>query len=60
MMENPRPEEENIIKDIKILFRREKIEWLRDVKNTFEHEEEQEKYYKPVTISNFWSNDYIK
>ena len=26
--------------------------------NLFEHEEE-ENYYKPVRVSNFWSNNYI-
>ena len=30
---------------------------LRDIRNLFEHEEEN--YYKPVRISNFWSkNDF--
>ena len=28
---------------------------LRDIKNLFEHEEE-ENYYKPVRVNNFWSN----
>ena len=32
---------------------------LRDIKNLFEHEEE-ENYYKPVRVSNFWSNNYIE
>ena len=82
-MENPRCEEENIIKDIinlsrlrkeldytaikdiKNLFRLEKEAIkikdgiIRDIKNPFEHEEE-ENYYKPVTKSNFWSSNYIK
>ena len=30
---------------------------LRDTKNLFEHEE---KYYKPVRVSVFWSNNYIE
>ena len=84
MMEDPRPEEEKIIKDIRNLLRlkkelnyttikdkrnlvrREKetkeinCRILRDVKNLFEHEEEQEKYYKPVRVNNFWSNNYIE
>ena len=47
MMENPRSEEETLIKDIRNLFRRYRI--LRDIKKLFEHEEEQENYYKPVT-----------
>ena len=31
----------------------------RDVKNLFEHKEE-EHYYKPVRVSNFWSKNYIE
>ena len=78
MMEDPEPEEEKIIKDIRNLFRlknelnytavkdkrnlvrREKetkefnCRILRDVENLFEHEEEEEKYYKPVRVNNFW------
>ena len=56
MMENPRPEEEKIIKDIRNLFRIEKeikaIKYriLRDIKNIFEHEEEN--HYKPVRVNN--------
>ena len=30
---------------------------LRDIKNLFEHEDEN--YYKPVRVINFWSNNYI-
>ena len=33
---------------------------LRDIKNLFEHEEEVENYYKPVRVSNIWSNNYIE
>ena len=33
---------------------------LRDIKNHFEHEEEEENYYKPVIVSSFWSNNYIE
>ena len=64
-MENPRPEEEKIIKDIRNLFRQEKEtktiknRILTDVKNLFEDEEE-ENFYKPVTVRNFWSNNYIE
>ena len=64
-MENLRPEEEKIIKDIRNLFRQEKEteaikdRILRDIKNLFEHEEE-ENYYKPVTESNFWNNNFIE
>ena len=31
---------------------------LRNIRNVFEHEEEN--YYKPVRVSIFWSNNYIK
>ena len=30
---------------------------IRDIRNLFEHEKE-EKYYKPVRVGNFWSNNY--
>ena len=33
---------------------------LRNIKNLFEHEKEEENYYKPVRVSNFWSNSYIE
>ena len=82
-MDNPRPEEEKIIKyisnlfrlkkqlnhtaieDIRNLFRREKEtkeikdRILRDIKNFSEHEEE-ENYYKPVRVNNFWSHNYTE
>ena len=64
MMENSRPEEEKIIKDIRNLFRIEKEtktvkgRILRDIKNLFEYEEEN--YYKPVGVNNFGSNNYIE
>ena len=63
-MENLRPEEENIIKDIRNLFRLEKEtkaikdRILIDITNLFEHENEN--YYKPVRLNNFWSNNYIE
>ena len=28
--------------------------------NIFEYEKEEETYYKPVRVNNFWSNNYIK
>ena len=31
---------------------------IRDIRNHFEHEEED--YYKPVRVGNFWSNKYIE
>ena len=33
---------------------------LADIKNLFEHDKEEANYYKPVTVSNFWSNNYIE
>ena len=56
MMENPRPGEEEMIKDIINLFKLKKEtkamkdRILRDIKNLLEHEEEN--YYKPVIILN--------
>ena len=53
------------IKYIRNLFRLEKEpktikDWiLRDIWNAFEHGEE-ENYYKPVTVSDFWSKSYIE
>ena len=47
-------EKENIIKDIRNLFRQEKETKaikdgiLRDIKNLSEHEKEEENYYEPV------------
>ena len=65
MMESLSLEVENIIKDIKNLFRWEKEtksisdKIIRDIKNLFEHEEKKD-YYKPVRVSNFWSYNYIE
>ena len=53
------------IKDIRNLYRLKKEtkkiknRILRDIRNLFEHEEE-ENYYKPVIVSNFWSTNYIE
>ena len=33
---------------------------LRDIKNSFEHEKQEENYYKLVRESNFWSSNYIE
>ena len=50
------------IENIKSHFRQEKKtkaikdRILRDIKNLFEHKEE-ENYYEPVRVSNFWSNN---
>ena len=56
-MENPRPGEEKIIKDIRNLFRQKKKETkaikdriVRDIKN--EEHEEQKNYHKPIKVSN--------
>ena len=58
-------EEENIIKDITNPFRLKKelnytavkdirsLLRLTDIKNHFEHEKEEENYYKPVRVNNF-------
>ena len=83
-MESLRLQEENIIKDIKSLFRPKKEQnytavkdiknlfrqekgtkaikdrILRDIKNLFEREKEEGTYYKPVRVTNFWSNNYIE
>ena len=59
MMEDLSLKEE--IKDIRTLFRLEKETKaikdtiIRDIKNLFEQGEEN--YHKPVTVSNFWSNN---
>ena len=82
-MEIPSSEEENIVKDIRNLFRlRKELNYtaikditnlskleeetkaikdriLTDIKNLFEHEED-ENYYKPARVSNFWSNNYLE
>ena len=33
---------------------------LRNIKNVFEYEKEEENYCKPVRLNNFWSNNYIE
>ena len=63
-MKNLRPEEENIIKDIRNVFRQKKENKaikdriLRDIKSHFEYKEEN--YYNPLRINNFLSNNYIE
>ena len=53
------------IKDVRNLFRRGKEtkaikdRLVRYIKNLFKHEEK-ESFYKPVGVSNFWSNNYIE
>ena len=66
-MESLSLQEENIIKDTRTFSRLKKeVNYtaikdriLRDIKNPLEHEEE-ENYYKPVIVNNFWSNNYIE
>ena len=55
-MKSIRHKQENIIKNIRNLFRleKEKDRIFRDIKNLFED------YYKPVRVNNFWSNNYIE
>ena len=54
----------NTIKNIRKLFRLKKENEaiknrvITDVRNFFEHEEED--YFKPVRVGNFWSNKYIE
>ena len=54
------------IKDIRNRFRFKKKHkviidrTLRDIRNVFKHEVEEKSYYKPVRVSNFWSNNYIE
>ena len=58
-MENPRPKEEKIIKDIRNLFRLKKEVKgikdivLRNIYNSFEYEKEEGNYYKPVRVNYF-------
>ena len=59
-MKNLTHEEENIVKNIRHLFRLEKEtkevkdKILRDIKNLFEE------YHKSVRVNNFWSDNYIE
>ena len=51
-------------KNIRNLFRLKKEnkaikkKKIKDITNLFEHEEED--YYKPVRVGNFWNNNYIE
>ena len=53
MMENPTPEEENVIKNISNYY-------YIIIKNLFEYEKEKVNHYKPVRVSTFWSKSYIE
>ena len=63
-MESLSPKEKNIVKNIRNLFRLEKVtkaikdRIIRDIKNPFEYEEKD--YYKPVVTNNFRSYNYIE
>ena len=63
-MESLSLEKENVIKDIGNLFRLKKETKAiknrtpRDIKNLFEHEEEN--YYWSLRVRNFWSINYIE
>ena len=54
------------IKGVRNLFKLEKETKaikdiiLRDIKNLFEYEKEEENYYKPIRVSNFWNKHYIE
>ena len=55
--------DDNTIKDIFLDQKNEikqlEIEYLEIIRNLFEHEGQEENFYKPVKVSNFWSNNYI-
>ena len=64
-MENRKSEKEKIIKDIRNFRLIKEVEVIKDIvlrniKNLFEYEKEEENYYKPVRGNNFWSNNYIQ
>ena len=56
---------DTVTKDIRSLFRLKKENKaikgriIKEIRNLFEHEEG-ESYYKPLRISNFWSNNNIE
>ena len=33
---------------------------LRNIKNLFKYEKEEENYYKVIRVNHFWSNNYIE
>ena len=61
--EKEKQKENNIIKDVRNLFRLSKENKavkdrvIIDIRNLFEREED---YYKPVIVGDFWSNIYIE
>ena len=54
---------ENIIKSIKYLFKLKKENEaikdriIREIRTLFEQEDD---YYKPIRVGNFWNNNYIE
>ena len=54
------------VKDIRDLFRTKnenkeiKDIVIRSIKNLFEFKKEEENFYKPARVKNFWNNDYIE
>ena len=53
MLESLSLEEENMIKDIRNYLK-------RAIKNLSEYKKEEGNHYKPVIVSNVWSNNYIE
>ena len=33
---------------------------IGNIKNRYKYEKEEDNYYKPVKVNNFWSNNYIE
>ena len=56
---------DRLTRTIKNIFRLEKgnreikNRKLTDIRNLFEHEHEEENYYIPLGVGDFWSNNYI-
>ena len=63
-MKNTNQSEDNIIINIRNLFKLKKENkatkdrTIRDIKTLFEQQEED--FYKPVRVRNFWNNNYIE
>ena len=41
------------------------MKWIKDIvtgniKKLYKYEKEEDNYYKPVKVNNFWSNNYIE
>ena len=64
MIKNPKPEEEKVIKDIRRFLDKKRTKAIKDrivtnIKKLLE-DRKKENCYKPVRVSNFWSNNYIE